>query len=69
MSFLEGRKFRLCRLARLVRFVSQLDIYSCKVCMQTSIYTTSEVKCREHSEAKLPKSYIYVCFPHLESKH
>ncbi|KAJ6954873.1 transcription initiation factor TFIID subunit 4b-like [Populus alba x Populus x berolinensis] len=28
----------------------------CKVCMQTFICTTSEVKCREHAEAKHPKS-------------
>ncbi|XP_044497846.1 uncharacterized protein At2g23090-like isoform X1 [Mangifera indica] len=38
----------------------------CKVCMQTFMCTTSEVKCREHAEAKHPKSDIYVCFPHLK---
>ncbi|XWS24140.1 hypothetical protein CRYUN_Cryun28dG0074900 [Craigia yunnanensis] len=38
----------------------------CKVCMQTFICTTSEVKCREHAEAKHPKSDIYACFPHLK---
>ncbi|KAJ8634618.1 hypothetical protein MRB53_008885 [Persea americana] len=27
----------------------------CKVCMQTFICTTSEVKCKEHAEAKHPK--------------
>ncbi|XP_019057465.1 PREDICTED: uncharacterized protein At2g23090-like [Tarenaya hassleriana] len=37
----------------------------CKVCMQTFICTTSEVKCREHAEAKHPKSDLYTCFPHL----
>ncbi|RZB89161.1 hypothetical protein D0Y65_028158 [Glycine soja] len=34
----------------------------CKVCMQTFI---SEVKCREHAEAKHPKADLYTCFPHL----
>eukprot|EP01018_Ginkgo_biloba_P006407 Gb_03649 [translate_table: standard] len=38
----------------------------CKVCMQTFICTTSEVKCREHAEAKHPKADIYQCFPHLK---
>ncbi|KAG5154566.1 hypothetical protein JHK82_012535 [Glycine max] len=38
----------------------------CKVCMQTFICTTSEVKCKEHAEAKHPKSDLYVCFPHLK---
>ncbi|KAL4343768.1 hypothetical protein AHAS_Ahas11G0111400 [Arachis hypogaea] len=38
----------------------------CKVCMQTFICTTSEVKCREHAEAKHPKSDLYACFPHLK---
>ncbi|XP_010939767.1 uncharacterized protein At2g23090 [Elaeis guineensis] len=38
----------------------------CKVCMQTFICTTSEVKCREHAEAKHPKSDLYQCFPHLK---
>ncbi|XP_015074354.1 uncharacterized protein At2g23090-like [Solanum pennellii] len=38
----------------------------CKVCMQTFICTTSEVKCREHAEAKHPKSDVYACFPHLQ---
>ncbi|KAL5730320.1 hypothetical protein ACHQM5_003156 [Ranunculus cassubicifolius] len=38
----------------------------CKVCMQTFICTTSEVKCREHAEAKHPKSDVTVCFPHLK---
>ncbi|MBA0833948.1 hypothetical protein Goarm_006354 [Gossypium armourianum] len=28
--------------------------------------TTSEVKCREHAEAKHPKSDVYACFPHLK---
>jgi len=37
----------------------------CKVCMQTFICTTSEVKCREHAEAKHPKADVYQCFPHL----
>ncbi|MFS7972879.1 putative ZNF706/superfamily, at2g23090-like, zinc-binding domain-containing protein [Helianthus anomalus] len=38
----------------------------CKVCMQTFICTTSEVKCREHAEAKHPKADVYTCFPHLK---
>ncbi|KAK8642682.1 hypothetical protein V6N13_012019 [Hibiscus sabdariffa] len=51
---------------------SQLDsnkkamTIQCRVCMQTFICTTSEVKCREHAEAKHPKSDIYACFPHLK---
>ncbi|XP_065869611.1 uncharacterized protein [Euphorbia lathyris] len=35
----------------------------CKVCMQTFIYTTTEVKCREHAEAKHPKSDVLTCYP------
>lgn len=38
----------------------------CKVCMQTFVCTTSEVKCQEHAEAKHPKSDLYTCFPHLK---
>ncbi|PPD72507.1 hypothetical protein GOBAR_DD30580 [Gossypium barbadense] len=38
----------------------------CKVCMQTFICTTSEVKCKEHAEAKHPKSDIFASFPHLK---
>uniref|UniRef100_A0A803PEF9 Uncharacterized protein n=1 Tax=Cannabis sativa TaxID=3483 RepID=A0A803PEF9_CANSA len=38
----------------------------CKVCMQTFMCTTSEVKCREHAEAKHPKSDVGTCFPHLK---
>ncbi|OAY35557.1 uncharacterized protein At2g23090 [Manihot esculenta] len=38
----------------------------CKVCMQTFMCTTSEVKCREHAEAKHPKSDVSACFPHLK---
>ncbi|PIA44118.1 hypothetical protein AQUCO_01700023v1 [Aquilegia coerulea] len=38
----------------------------CKVCLQTFISTTSEVKCREHAEAKHPKSDVTACFPHLK---
>ncbi|QCD91391.1 uncharacterized protein At2g23090 [Vigna unguiculata] len=51
---------------------SQLDsnkkamTIQCKVCMQTFMCTTSEVKCREHAEAKHPKSDVYACFPHLK---
>lgn len=41
----------------------------CKVCMQTFICTTTEVKCREHAEAKHPKSDLYACFPHLKKWH
>ncbi|XP_057762052.1 uncharacterized protein At2g23090-like [Arachis stenosperma] len=44
-----------------------MSIQSCKVCMQTFMCTTSEVKCREHAEAKHPKSDVYVCFPHLKN--
>ena len=33
--------------------------------MQTFICTTSEVKCREHAEAKHPKADVVACFPHL----
>nr|KJB63926.1 hypothetical protein B456_010G024800 [Gossypium raimondii] len=38
----------------------------CKVCMQAFICTTSEVKCKEHAEAKHPKSDIFASFPHLK---
>ncbi|XP_073032715.1 uncharacterized protein At2g23090-like [Primulina huaijiensis] len=38
----------------------------CKVCMQSFICTTSEVKCKEHAEAKHPKADLYTCFPHLK---
>ncbi|KAL1564758.1 hypothetical protein AAHA92_07060 [Salvia divinorum] len=38
----------------------------CKVCMQTFICTTSEVKCKEHAEAKHPKADLFTCFPHLK---
>ncbi|CAL9129868.1 unnamed protein product, partial [Musa textilis] len=43
-----------------------LFIVQCKVCMQTFMCTTSEVKCREHAEAKHPKSDVSQCFPHLK---
>ena len=49
---------------------SQLDTnkkamsIQCKVCMQTFMCTTTEVKCREHAEAKHPKHDITACFPH-----
>ncbi|ONI02825.1 hypothetical protein PRUPE_6G224000 [Prunus persica] len=39
---------------------------SIQVCMQAFMCTTSEVKCREHAEAKHPKSDVYACFPHLK---
>ncbi|MQL87647.1 hypothetical protein Taro_020177 [Colocasia esculenta] len=39
----------------------------CKVCMQTFMCTTSEVKCKEHAEAKHPKSDLSTCFPHLKN--
>ncbi|XP_042061416.1 uncharacterized protein At2g23090-like [Salvia splendens] len=51
---------------------SQLDAnkkamsIQCKVCMQTFICTTSEVKCKEHAEAKHPKADLLTCFPHLK---
>ncbi|KAF3785434.1 hypothetical protein EJ110_NYTH27413, partial [Nymphaea thermarum] len=38
----------------------------CKVCMQTFMCTTTEVKCREHADAKHPKVDVYQCFPHLQ---
>ncbi|KAK1682373.1 hypothetical protein QYE76_043221 [Lolium multiflorum] len=38
----------------------------CKICMQTFICTTSEAKCKEHAEAKHPKSELTQCFPHLK---
>lgn len=41
-------------------------LMQCKVCMQTFICTTSEVKCREHAEAKHPNADVYACFPHLK---
>lgn len=41
-------------------------LLQCKVCMQTFMCTTSEVKCREHAEAKHPKSDVSACFPHLK---
>ncbi|CAH2050739.1 unnamed protein product [Thlaspi arvense] len=42
------------------------DEVVCKVCMQTFMCTTSEVKCKEHAEAKHPKADLYACFPHLQ---
>ncbi|EFJ13153.1 hypothetical protein SELMODRAFT_181308 [Selaginella moellendorffii] len=39
----------------------------CKICMQTFMCTTSEVKCKEHAEAKHPKVDLHACFPHLKS--
>ncbi|XP_004234685.2 uncharacterized protein At2g23090-like [Solanum lycopersicum] len=51
---------------------SQLDAnkkamyIQCKVCMQTIICTTPEVKCKEHAESKHPKSDLATCFPHLK---
>ncbi|KAG5621319.1 hypothetical protein H5410_006537 [Solanum commersonii] len=44
-----------------------VQLVECKVCMQTFMCTTSEVKCKEHAEAKHPKSDLYACFPHLKS--
>ncbi|KAF6165239.1 hypothetical protein GIB67_030421 [Kingdonia uniflora] len=38
----------------------------CKVCLQTFISTTSEEKCKEHAEAKHPKTDLTVAFPHLK---
>lgn len=52
---------------------SQLDTnkkamnIQCKVCMQTFMCTTSEVKCKEHAEAKHPKVDLGACFPHLKA--
>jgi len=51
---------------------SQLDTnkkamnIQCKVCMQTFMCTTNEAKCREHAEAKHPKTDAIACFPHLK---
>lgn len=51
---------------------SQLDTnkkamnIQCKVCMQTFMCTTNEAKCREHAEAKHPKTDVITCFPHLK---
>ncbi|KZV54544.1 hypothetical protein F511_01342 [Dorcoceras hygrometricum] len=45
---------------------SRVTYLQCKVCMQTFICTTSEVKCKEHAEAKHPKADLYSCFPHLK---
>lgn len=49
-------------------YISQLiwSYLQCKVCMQTFICTTSEVKCKEHAEAKHPKADLVACFPHLK---
>jgi hypothetical protein len=53
---------------------SQLDTnkkamtIQCKTCMQTFMCTTSEVKCKEHAEAKHPKVDLGICFPHLLKK-
>ncbi|RAL50571.1 hypothetical protein DM860_014513 [Cuscuta australis] len=40
----------------------------CKTCVQTFICTTTEVKCREHAEARHPKLEAEDCFPHLKLK-
>ncbi|CAN1343123.1 Uncharacterized protein At2g23090 [Linum perenne] len=42
------------------------EMLQCKVCMQTFMCTTSEVKCKEHAEARHPKSDLFACFPHLK---
>jgi hypothetical protein len=53
---------------------SQLDTnkkamtIQCKTCMETFMCTTSEVKCKEHAEAKHPKVDLGICFPHLLKK-
>ncbi|KAL6207921.1 hypothetical protein ACLB2K_018873 [Fragaria x ananassa] len=71
-----GQKSKTARLRNLEKQKpakgSQLDsnmkamTIQCKVCMQAFICTTTEVKCREHAEAKHPKSDVYACFPHLQ---
>jgi hypothetical protein len=43
-----------------------ISTMQCKVCMQTFICTTSEAKCKEHAEARHPKSDLAQCFPHLK---
>ncbi|CAL2233978.1 unnamed protein product [Prunus armeniaca] len=45
---------------------SQLESNKKSMTIQVFICTTSEVKCREHAEAKHPKSDVYTCFPHLQ---
>ncbi|XP_047342183.1 uncharacterized protein At2g23090-like [Impatiens glandulifera] len=40
----------------------------CKICMQTFMCTTTEVKCKEHADAKHPKTGLQTCFPHLNNK-
>eukprot|EP00850_Spirogloea_muscicola_P011663 SM000073S21439 [mRNA] locus=s73:305277:306020:+ [translate_table: standard] len=40
-----------------------LDIVDCKVCMQTFMCTTSESKCKEHSDSRHPKVDFSQCFP------
>eukprot|EP00850_Spirogloea_muscicola_P009096 SM000050S17021 [mRNA] locus=s50:416403:417158:- [translate_table: standard] len=48
---------------------SQLDTNTkamtiqCKVCMQTFMCTTSESKCKEHSDSRHPKVDFSQCFP------
>lgn len=56
----------LCWLSFLNWFMLVVGELQCKICMQPFICTTSEAKCREHAEAKHPKSDVYACFPHLK---
>nr|TKS08161.1 hypothetical protein D5086_0000108110 [Populus alba] len=46
---------------------SQLESNKKAMTIQTFRCTTAEVKCREHAEAKLAKSDVYGCFPHLKN--
>ncbi|CAA2974988.1 Hypothetical predicted protein [Olea europaea subsp. europaea] len=45
---------------------SQLEANKKAMNIQTFMCTTSEVKCKEHVEAKHPKADIVTCFPHLK---
>uniref|UniRef100_A0A0E0LGD2 Small EDRK-rich factor-like N-terminal domain-containing protein n=1 Tax=Oryza punctata TaxID=4537 RepID=A0A0E0LGD2_ORYPU len=45
---------------------SQLEANKKAMNIQTFICTTSETKCKEHAEAKHPKSDLTTCFPHLK---
>ncbi|KAJ7944502.1 Zinc-binding protein [Quillaja saponaria] len=38
------------------------------LCFARCVCTTSEVKCREHAEAKHPKFDVHTCFPHLKNE-
>jgi hypothetical protein len=56
----------LCVIFSLHIILFYISTMQCKVCMQTFICTTSEAKCKEHAEARHPKSDLAQCFPHLK---